>query len=126
MQARPVKVGDVVIFGRSKGEQTRGTVTGIGRTGKLKVAQSEARGRYPVGTPWTVPASLARHEDGAPVAPPVGAPLVNVPPLPPPEAPPSLVRALEQALARIQLLENATHALEDRVRQLETELGVSS
>ena len=54
------KVNDKVLFGRSRGEQTHGTVLGIGRTGKLKVRQDEARGTRPVGTVWTVPQSLCR------------------------------------------------------------------
>lgn len=56
------KVGDKVIFGRSHGEQTEGTVVKVNRT-KLKVRQDESRGSmrsYPVGSIWGVPPSLCR------------------------------------------------------------------
>lgn len=75
---RDYKVGDKVIFGRSHGEQTEGTVMKVNRT-KLKVRQDESRGTmrsYPVGTVWTVPPSLCRKIGaGAPV----GTPLVAKP-----------------------------------------------
>lgn len=54
------KVGDKVVFGRTFGEQTNGTVVGIGRTGKLKVRQDESRGVHKIGAVWTVPVSLCR------------------------------------------------------------------
>jgi len=56
------KVGDKVIFGRTHGEQTRGTVVKVNRTTVL-VAQDEDRGVYrtrEVGTKWKVPFSLCR------------------------------------------------------------------
>lgn len=56
------KVGEKVIFGRSHGEQTEGTVVKVNRT-KLKVRQDESRGSmrsYPVGSIWGVPPSLCR------------------------------------------------------------------
>lgn len=51
------EVGDKVIFGRTRGEKTRGEVVKVNPV-KLKVKQLEARGGYPVGTVWTVPPSL--------------------------------------------------------------------
>lgn len=54
------KIGDKVVFGRTNGEQTNGTVIGIGRTGKLKVRQDETRGVHKIGALWTVPESLCR------------------------------------------------------------------
>lgn len=54
------KVGDSVLFGRGKGEKTRGTVMKVNRT-KAKVRQDEARGlqkSHKVGTVWTVPFNL--------------------------------------------------------------------
>jgi len=53
------QVGEQVLFGRSRGEQTLGEVVSKGRT-KLKIKQLESRGtmRYAVGTIWTVPPSL--------------------------------------------------------------------
>lgn len=56
------KVGDKVIFGRTHGEQTHGTVVKVNRTTVL-VAQDEERGVYrtrSVGTKWKVPFSLCR------------------------------------------------------------------
>lgn len=56
------KVGDKVIFGRSHGEQTEGTVVKVNPT-KLKVRQDESRGSmrsYPVGSIWGVPPNLCR------------------------------------------------------------------
>ena len=55
-------MGDKVLFGRGRGEQTLGTVVKVNRT-KLKVRQDEARGTmksYPVGSVWTVPPSLCQ------------------------------------------------------------------
>jgi hypothetical protein len=54
------KVGDKVVFGRTYGEKTEGTVVKVNRM-KLKVRQDESRGMfraYPVGTVWGVPPSL--------------------------------------------------------------------
>ena len=69
------QVGDKVLFGRGRGEQTRGTVVKVNRA-RLKVRQDESRGSsrsYPVGSVWTVPPSLCRPLNGAapskPVAP---------------------------------------------------------
>lgn len=57
---RPVAfaVGTPVIFGRSRGEKTQGTIVGTTRGGKYKIRQDEVRGTHPVGCIWTVPASL--------------------------------------------------------------------
>lgn len=63
------KVGDKVVFGRTHGEQTKGTVVKVNRTTVL-VAQDEERGVFrtrSVGTKWKVPFSLCRL-DGAPRA----------------------------------------------------------
>ena len=54
------KVGEKVLFGRSQGEQTRGTVMAVNRT-KAKIRQDEQRGAqksHPIGTIWTVPFNL--------------------------------------------------------------------
>ena len=51
------KAGDKVIFGRRRGEQTRGTVIKVNRT-RVKVRQDESRGTKPVGTIWAVPWGL--------------------------------------------------------------------
>lgn len=62
-----LKKGDKVYFGRSHGEQTLGEVVKVNRV-KVKVKQLEARGtykNYPVGTVWTVPASLLTKADNA-------------------------------------------------------------
>ena len=61
-----------VYFGRTHGERTLGEVIKVNPS-KLKIRQLEARGTmrdYPVGTVWTVPASLCSPaEAGVPVAP---------------------------------------------------------
>ncbi len=57
------KVGDKVLFGRSHGEKTVGTVIKINPT-KLKVRQDEPRGIHPVGMEWGVPPSLCTHLGG--------------------------------------------------------------
>jgi len=65
------KVGQSVMFGRGRGEQTRGTVVKVNRT-RLKVRQDEARGSqrsYAIGSVWTVPPSLCRPLGAAPAAP---------------------------------------------------------
>jgi hypothetical protein len=54
-----------VVFGRSKGEQTHGTVVKVNKK-SIKVRQDEARGTlrdYPVGTVWKVARSLVRPAD---------------------------------------------------------------
>jgi len=55
-------IGDKVMFGRSHGEQTEGTVVGTvrSRTPKYKVRHDVARGVHQVGSVWTVPESLMR------------------------------------------------------------------
>lgn len=60
-------VGDTVLFGRTRGEKTRGTVVKVNRK-NLKVRQDEARGTmrsYRVGTVWTVPPSLCSKVGGS-------------------------------------------------------------
>lgn len=66
------KVGDRVVFGRGNGEQTLGTVVKVNAK-SVQIRQDEARGGYPVGTPWRVHPSLVRLV-GAPVAVPALAP----------------------------------------------------
>lgn len=61
-----IQINDQVLFGRDRGEQTRGTVVGMTRGGKYKVRQDEARGRYPVGGLWTIPAGLLRPAGAGP------------------------------------------------------------
>jgi hypothetical protein len=63
--------GQKVVFGRSHGEQTHGTVIKVNRK-SVKVRQDEARGtyrNYPVGTEWKVAKSLCRPADGPAPAP---------------------------------------------------------
>lgn len=67
------KVGDKVVFGRTHGEQTEGTVIKVNPS-KLKVRQDEVRGSLrlrPEGTIWSVPPSLCRKvgQTAASVAP---------------------------------------------------------
>ena len=62
MQPDKCKVGMTVMFGRTHGERTKGTVVKCNPK-KAKVRQEEARGSHPVGTLWTVPYSLI-HADG--------------------------------------------------------------
>jgi len=60
----PFKVGDKVIFGRARGQQTKGTVVKMNRT-KAKVRQDEERGTlkdHKLGGIWTVPFSLMRMD----------------------------------------------------------------
>jgi hypothetical protein len=54
-----IAVGDLVLFGRERGEQTRGRVTMV-TARKIKIAQIGPRGRHPAGTVWTVAPSLIR------------------------------------------------------------------
>jgi len=64
------KVGDKVIFGRTHGEQTHGTVVKVNPTTVI-VAQDEVRGTFrtrDVGTKWKVPFNLVRLADGPAVA----------------------------------------------------------
>lgn len=55
------RVGQQVLFGRKNGEKTLGVVVKVNPK-KFKVKQLQKRGddlrTYPVGTVWTVPASL--------------------------------------------------------------------
>lgn len=53
------QVGQQVIFGRGRGEQTKGTVVKVNPK-SLKVRQDEARNGHPVGTVWTVSPKLVR------------------------------------------------------------------
>lgn len=58
------KIGMVVLFGRTHGEHTLGVIVKVNPK-KFKVKQMEARGSfrsYPVGTVWTVPASLCTFQ----------------------------------------------------------------
>lgn len=60
-------VGQIVLFGRGNGEQTRGEVIKVNPT-RLKVKTLESRGTkkaYPVGSVWVVPFALATPETGA-------------------------------------------------------------
>lgn len=60
------KVGDKVIFGRTHGEQTNGTVVKVNPTTVI-VAQDEVRGTFrtrDVGTKWKVPFNLVRLAEG--------------------------------------------------------------
>lgn len=75
------KVGDKVVFGRTHGEQTNGTVVKVNRTTVL-VAQDEVRGVYrtrDVGTKWKVPFSLCKLAS-APTAANTVAPVAPVAP----------------------------------------------
>lgn len=65
------KVGDKVVFGRSHGEQTAGTVVKVNST-TVVVAQDEVRGQTRIraeGTKWKVPFALCRLANGAALAP---------------------------------------------------------
>jgi len=66
------QVGDVVLFGRSSGEQTRGEIVKLnGKSAKVRTL--EVRGTVKVraaGGEWRVPYSLLTPADGGPVAPP--------------------------------------------------------
>lgn len=59
-----MQIGDKVWFGRKKGQQTQGTIVECLQRNSMptfKIRQDEERGRYPVGTIWTVPESLCRE-----------------------------------------------------------------
>jgi len=58
-------IGNQVLFGRTQGEKTHGTIVGFTRGNKAKVRQDEARGTHTVGTVWTVPTNLIFPADGA-------------------------------------------------------------
>ncbi len=77
LKASDFSVGEKVMFGRGRGEQTLGEVVKVNRC-KLKVKQLESRGTkrvHPVGTIWTVPPSLcSKTGDGAPVGSPLSTP----------------------------------------------------
>ena len=54
------RIGQVVVFGRPNGEQTRGEIVKVNPK-KLKIITTERRGkngRSPVGSQWTVPKEL--------------------------------------------------------------------
>jgi hypothetical protein len=53
------KVGDRVLYGRRRGEQTLGQVVKVNPS-RLKIRQLEPRGIHPVGTEWNVPPALCR------------------------------------------------------------------
>lgn len=66
MELKDCKVGMLVNFGRSQGQQTLGKIVKVNAV-KCKVEQLESRGTmrsYPVGTIWTVPTSLLTPADG--------------------------------------------------------------
>ena len=70
-------VGQKVLFGRMHGEKTLGEIVKINPT-KFKVKQLEARGSfrdYPIGTVWSVPASLCSIVDANAGISPVIAPV---------------------------------------------------
>lgn len=82
MELKDCKVGMRVLFGRGNGEQTEGEIVKVNGV-KCKVKQMEARGTmksYPVGTVWTVPASLMTPVGGTKVSAPVVAPTVPAKP----------------------------------------------
>lgn len=58
------QIGDTVRFGRPNGEKTLGKIVKIGRTGKYKIEQMEARGGHKLGAVWTVPPSLVYMTNG--------------------------------------------------------------
>lgn len=61
------QIDEIVKFGRARGEQTLGKVVKIGRTGKIKIEQLEARGVNPIGSVWTVdPAAVYKTTEAAP------------------------------------------------------------
>ena len=66
-----ISIGDEVLFGRSKGERTKGEI--VKKNGKsAKVKQLESRGTqksHPVGTVWTVPYTLLSRTTPAPAKP---------------------------------------------------------
>ena len=58
-------VGDLVLFGRPNGEQTRGKIVKVNRK-TYKVQTLESRGRrYAGGTVWSVAKSLCRPDNGS-------------------------------------------------------------
>lgn len=76
MNSETLKVGDKVVFGRSHGEQTLGTVLKVNAK-SIQVRQDESRGTmrsYPIGSKWKVPPSLCRKVEGGQVTPVVEAP----------------------------------------------------
>jgi len=74
-----LKVGQKVVFGRTNGERTVGTVLKV--NGKsVKVRQDEARGGKPVGTEWRVHPTLVYPLDGAAAVAPAPTPTVTVSP----------------------------------------------
>lgn len=58
-------VGDKVIFGRKRGERTKGTIIKVNRT-KAKIRQDESRGTmkdHPIGTVWNVSFTLVEPDE---------------------------------------------------------------
>ena len=83
MNHSEMKIGQRVFFGRTHGESTLGEVVKVNPT-RVKVRQLEARGTmraYPVGTVWTVPASLCAPADAGttPVEKPAPVPVAKRP-----------------------------------------------
>lgn len=52
-----LRIGDKVVFGRSRGEMTLGEVVKVNAK-TVKIRQLELRGRHAIGTVWTVAANL--------------------------------------------------------------------
>lgn len=73
-------IGDLVLFGRTHGEKTRGRVVKINGS-SIKVEQTEERGGRPIGTVWRVASSLVYPLEATPALPAL-APLVALPPMP--------------------------------------------
>ena len=57
MEIKDMRIDQVVVFGRARGEKTLARVTSIGNRGYVHVTQLEARGTHRVGTDWRVPAT---------------------------------------------------------------------
>jgi hypothetical protein len=71
MNTQTLKVGDRVLFGRSHGEQTMGTVLRVNAK-SVQVRQDEARGTmrsHAIGTKWKVAPNLVRKAEADYVAP---------------------------------------------------------
>jgi hypothetical protein len=63
---KTLRVGSRVLFGRKRGEKTRGVIVGFGRR-RVMVRTLHARGRYPAGTVWRVGRSLLSPYSGGAV-----------------------------------------------------------
>jgi len=68
-----LKIGDRVLFGRTRGEKTLGEVVKVNPS-RLKIKQLEARGGHPIGTEWAVPERLCTLAGGAAFAAPAPKP----------------------------------------------------